>query len=112
MIDIVNPVAPIALASIISTSPAAGTKLVRLTWASTVYNGKYHVSRLSPSGNWTKIGSVTSNGPTVHFDVPDALPVNDEDGDPVHYRFRVGVENSAGLLNLVDSPIVVRLDLI
>ena len=44
--------------------------------------------------------------------MPDALPVNDDEGNTIYYRFRTDVENSSGLLNLVAAPITVSLDTI
>ena len=83
-----------------------------MTWDKTVHNGTYYVSRLGPSGNWMRLGSLQSNDPSVIFDLPDALPVDDEDGNLIYYRLRVEAENSSGLLNLVNAPITASLDLI
>jgi hypothetical protein len=42
----------------------------------------------------------------------DDLPVSNEDGDKIYYRFKVDLENSSGLLNQSASPITASLDLI
>jgi hypothetical protein len=83
-----------------------------MTWDRTVHNGTYYVSRLGPSGNWMRLGSLRSNDPSVIFDLPDALPVDDEDGNLIYYHLRVEAENSSGLLNIVNAPITASLDLI
>jgi hypothetical protein len=111
LLDIVNPEPPVPALSLVSIT-SSGDKLLRMTWDKTVHNGTYYVSRLGPSGNWMRLGSLQSNDPSVIFDLPDALPVDDEDGNLIYYRLRVDAENSSGLLNLVNAPITASLDLI
>jgi hypothetical protein len=111
LLDIVNPRPPVPALSLVSVT-SSGDKLLRMTWDKTVHNGTYYVSRLGPSGNWMRLGSLQSNDPSVIFDLPGALPVDDEDGNLIYYRLRVEAENSSGLLNLVNAPITASLDLI
>jgi hypothetical protein len=111
LLDIVNPRPPVPALSLVSIT-SSGDKLLRMTWDKTVHNGTYYVSRLGPSGNWMRLGSLQSNDPSVIFDLPDALPVDDEDGNLIYYRLRVEAENSSGLLNIVNAPITASLDLI
>jgi hypothetical protein len=111
LLDIVNPRPPVPALSLVSIT-SSGDKQLRMTWDKTVHNGTYYVSRLGPSGNWMRLGSLQSNDPSVIFDLPDALPVDDEDGNLIYYRLRVEAENSSGLLNLVNAPITASLDLI
>jgi len=109
LIDIVNPTAPVPLLHLLATT-SAGEKLVRMSWSKATHNGTYYVSRLDPSGNWVRVTSFKTNDDVVTFDLPDALPVDNEDGDKIYYRFKVDVENSSGLLNQVASPITTSLD--
>jgi hypothetical protein len=109
LIDIVNPIAPVPALHLVSTT-ISGEKLIRLSWSKTVHNGAYYVSRLDGSGNWVRLTAIKTNDSLVTFDLPDALPVEDEDGNKIYYRFKVDVENSSGLLNLVASPITASLD--
>jgi hypothetical protein len=109
LIDVVNPTAPVPTLELLSTT-AAGDKLLRLNWTKTVHNGIYYVSRLAPSGNWVRLGSLKTNDAQVTFDLPDALPIADNEGNTIYYRFKTDVENSSGLLNLVAAPITVSLD--
>jgi hypothetical protein len=111
LLDIVNPEPPVPALSLVSIT-SSGDKLLRMTWDKTVHNGTYYVSRLGPSGNWMRLGSLQSNAPSVIFDLPDALPVDDEDGNLIYYHLRVEAENCSGLLNLVNAPITASLDLI
>ena len=111
LLDIVNPRPPVPALSLVSVTPG-GDKRLRMTWDKTVHNGTYYVSRLGPSGNWMRLGSLQSNDPSVIFDLPDALPVDDEDGNLIYYRFRVEAANSSGLLNIVNAPVTASLDLI
>ncbi|HMH53917.1 MAG TPA: hypothetical protein VK548_27035, partial [Candidatus Acidoferrum sp.] len=109
LIDIVNPRPPVPTVSRVSIT-ASGDKLLRLTWSKTVHNGTYYVSRLAASGNWMRLGRVKTNAESVTFDLPEPLPVNDEDGNRIYYRFEVNVENSSGLMNLIEAPITTALD--
>jgi hypothetical protein len=109
LIDIVNPIAPVPTLHLLSTA-GTGDKLIRMSWSQTVHNGTYYVSRLDPSGNWVRLTVLKTNDASVTFDLPDALPADDEDGNKIYYRFKVDVENSSGLLNRVDSPITASLD--
>jgi hypothetical protein len=94
---------------LLSTTSSA-KKLLRMSWSKTVHNGTYYASRLVPSGNWLRIGVVKTNDALVTLDLPDALPVKDDEGNKIYYRFRTDVENSSGLLNLVSVLITVSLD--
>jgi hypothetical protein len=109
LIDIVNPTAPMPVLHLLATT-SAGEKLVRMSWNKATHNGTYYVSRLDPSGNWVRLISFKTNDDLVSFDLPDALPVDNEDGEKIYYRFKVDVENSSGLLNQVASPITASLD--
>lgn len=109
LIDVVNPTAPVPTLNLLSTT-VTGDKLLRISWSKVVHNGTYYVSRLDPSGNWVRLTALKTNDALVTFDLPDALPVDDEDGNRIYYRFKVDVENSSGLLNQTDSPITASLE--
>jgi hypothetical protein len=111
LIDVVNPTAPVPTLQLLSTT-LAGDKFLRMSWGKTVHNGTYYASRLAPSGNWVRVGTVKTNNALVALDLPDALPVNDDEGNKIYYRFKTDVENSSGLLNLVAAPVTVSLDTI
>jgi hypothetical protein len=109
VVDMVNPLPPIPAFSVLSTA-ANGDKVLRAAWTPTVHNGTYYLSRMSPSGSWIRIGALATNDPAPILDLPDPLPVNDDDANTIYYRFKFDVEGSSGLLNLVDAPVTVRLD--
>ena len=111
VIDVTNPPPPIPTFTVLATT-INGDRLLRASWTKTVHNGTYYLSRLTPTGNWTRIGTLKTNDAAPFFDLPDALPVNNEDGDPIYYRFKIDVEGSAGLLNTYDAPVTTRLDLL
>ena len=109
VIDVVNPIAPTPALSLLSTA-SNGDKLLRVTWPKVVHNATYCLSRLGGSGSWMRVGTLKSNAATLTFDLADALPPANEDGDPIYYRFKIEVENSSGLLNVSSEPVTVRLD--
>ncbi len=83
LLDILNPKPPVPALSLVSIT-FSGDKLLRMTWDKTVHNGTYYVSRLGPSGNWMRLGVRKTNEQSVIFDLPNALPVNDEDGNLIY----------------------------
>jgi hypothetical protein len=109
LVDVVNPPAPVPAVTIVSTDAPTGDKLIELSWAKTTHNGTYYVCQLSPSGNWFRLAALKTNSTQPSFALPAPLPTADEDGDPIYYRFKVDVENSSGLLNLLDAPVTVDL---
>lgn len=109
LVDVVNPPAPVPAVVIVSTVASTGEATVELKWPKTTHNGTYYVCQLSPSGNWFRLAALKTNAAQPSFALPAALPVVDEDGQPIYYRFKVDVENSSGLLNLLDAPITVNL---
>lgn len=111
VVDVVNPDPPVP---VVTASPASAPdeRMVEISWSPTVRNGTYYVSQLASSGNWARIGEVTTNQPTATLSLPDPLPIADEDGTPLFYRFKIGAAGSSGLVNLVEAPVTVRLDLL
>ena len=109
VVDVTNPAAPVPALSVLTTA-SNGDKFLRATWPKAVHNATYYLSRLVETGNWMRLGALKSNADTLTFDLADALPPANEDGDPIYYRFKVDLENSSGLLNTSSSPVTVRLD--
>ena len=109
LVDVVNPEAPVPAVALLSTDGSTGDKLIELSWPKTTHNGTYYVSQLGPSGNWFRLAALKTNALQPSFALPAPLPVADADGDAIYYRFKVDVENSSGLLNLVDAPLTVSL---
>jgi hypothetical protein len=109
LVDAVNPAPPVPTVAILSTDAATGDRWIELSWPKTTHNGTYYVCQLAPSGNWFRLAALKTNSAQPSFALPTPLPIADEDGDPIYYRFKVDVENSSGLLNLSDAPITVDL---
>lgn len=109
LVDVVNPAAPAPAVAILSTDTSTGDKAIELSWPKTTHNGTYYVCQLSPSGTWFRLAALKTNSAQPSFVLPTPLPIANEDGDPIYYRFKVDVENSSGLLNLSDAPITVDL---
>jgi hypothetical protein len=112
--DTINPEAPelTFTSNALSGSPAALSGVV-LSWAPTVHNGTYHLDKMSPAGNWTRIYHIkTNNTVTVDLAATDLgtniLAKETEDGDAsVYHRFRVVTENSSGLFSLTDQVLII-----
>jgi hypothetical protein len=108
IVDAANPVAPTPTVSVLGVD-GQGAKLLRLTWPNTVRNGTYYVCQLDESGNWFRLGEVTTAASQASFDLPFALPVTTEDGDPIWRRFKIDVMSSGGRVNAKDAPVTVDL---
>ncbi len=107
VVDIKNPAAPILTVSIDSYD---SEKMygVRVSWSKSCYKGKYTLFKMNSSGNWRRqTPLVSSNNPSELFHEYAELLKKDEDGDLIFHRFKVSVENTAGLLNLVDKPFTI-----
>lgn len=108
IVDIDTPAPPVPVLSVLSVE-IDGSKRLRMTWAKTVHNGTYYVSQLDGSGNWFRLGQVTTNDGAPVFDLPEPLPPVTEDGDPIFYRFKIDAESSGGRTNRLDAPAIVDL---
>lgn len=113
--DTINPEAPeIAFTSnVLSGSPAALSG-VTLSWPTTVHNGTYYLEKMNATGNWLTIYRVKTNATPITVNLAatdlgtDTLLKEDvEEERPVYNRFRVRVENSSGLFNLIDKVLVI-----
>jgi hypothetical protein len=109
VIDTINPEAPgISFTSYgPSGSPATLTNVI-LSWPTTVYNGTYYLDKMSAAGIWVTIYQLKTNDHvTVDLAATDlgtnVLPKENDEGELVYHRFRVRVENSSGLLSLIDK---------
>lgn len=114
MIDVVNPEPPQITwtSNALSGTPATLTN-VALSWPPTAYNGTYYLDKMTSAGNWQNIHQIRTNvAVTVNLAATalgtDVLPKEDEDEQrPIYNRFRVRVENSSGLFNLIDSVLTI-----
>src|SRR5690554_5625382 len=120
VVDNVNPPAPI----IVSENGLTTTEELQnviLKWEPTCYNGTYRLQKMNESGNWEQVYEIKSNDSVIqyppidsssgnpdftNFPVTEILDRLDEDDNPIYHRFRVQVENSSGLLNLEDEPLI------
>lgn len=115
IVDNVNPEPPHL--SYTSDPPTTSTPItlnnVVLSWEPTCYNGTYYLYVMTSSGNWQKIYEVKSNDPVISVDLVDtdlqdgSIVKQDEDENTIYKRFRVQVENSSGLLNLVNDELTI-----
>jgi hypothetical protein len=105
IIDVVNPEAPSLIAEV---GLDAGTSFeeVKLSWNRTAYNGTYYLFKMTETGNWFKIHEISSNEDTIEYLIPESLPKLDDEGRRIYHRFKVDVENSSGLLNLEEAPLI------
>jgi hypothetical protein len=106
--DTVHPAAPQIAMSSDPLTPAHPFQYqnVRLSWAPTAYNGRYHLYKQNDFGMWTKIATVQSNAPRIEVALrdtslaSDVLVKEDSVGNTLYHRFYVVAENSSGLVNL------------
>ncbi len=119
LVDPINPPAPDIALSIGNATKNALEDVV-LTWPQVAYNATYTLQMADENGNWTDIYQIKSNEsinqypPLVsgspdftNFPETQLLERKDVDGNVVVHRFRVQVENSSGLLNLEDNPLII-----
>jgi len=107
ILDVVNPTAPtLKYTKDETTSTASLYKNVTLSWTPVVYNGTYYLYQMSNNGTWSKLAEKTykeAKGGDLKY-VLSSLKMKSDDGlTSYHYSFKVGVVNSAGLINLTDN---------
>ncbi|MEA3063707.1 MAG: hypothetical protein QOJ27_135, partial [Sphingomonadales bacterium] len=109
LIDVVNPAPPLP---VVTAAPAGspGERMVTISWSPTRHNATYYISRLDASGVWTRLGEVKTNEATASFALADALPIADEDGAPIFYRFAIDAVGPSDLVNVDRAPVTVKLD--
>jgi hypothetical protein len=100
LIDTVNPDAP-------DVSYDAGAN--KLSWLPTTNKGVYYLYKQNVRGNWERI--YTKEPPDadqeMEYVLPEPLVFEDDEGNRIYYRFKVQVQNSSGLLNLVDNEVTI-----
>lgn len=100
VIDVVNPQAP-------DIHYAQSEN--KLTWPANTVKGTYYLYQQNNRGNWARIftGQPGSNETTLSYQLPAPLQLTDENGQRIYYRYKVRVQNSAGLFNLTEKELTV-----
>lgn len=86
---------------------------VILKWSKTVHNGKYHLYKMTSTGNWQKIHSLSNNGDEVQVWlgdtslIEDSLHITDEVGQPKYHHFKVMAENSVGMFSMEEKILTI-----
>jgi hypothetical protein len=87
---------------------------VTLSWPATAYNGTYYLDKMNPAGDWITIFQIKpAAGPVVVDLAQTDLGTNvlaKEDsitGNPLFHHFRVRVQNSSSLFNVVEKVLTV-----
>lgn len=116
VVDVLNPEAPTLSFSSdpLTTTPPKTFNHVVLSWNGTAYNGTYYLYKMNQTGNWQKIYQIKSNDSLISVNLADtewqqndSLVKEDDDGNTIYHRFKVGVENASGLLNLKDKELTI-----
>ena len=104
--DTISPESPVLEASgNITGTNAEILKTVIFNWKKTVHNGKYHLYKMTRSGNWEKIHEVTSNLDDVSLPLEsvnsytDELIIKNDDGERIYHHFKLISENSSGMFS-------------
>ena len=72
------------------------------------FNGIYRLQYLNEANTWEILDTITSNDPTeLVFEIQRDFPTEDEDEEKIYHKFKVEVQNSAGILNKSDNIFVV-----
>jgi hypothetical protein len=100
VLDIVNPQAP-EITYIQNSN--------QLNWPANTTRGTYYLYQQNKQGNWARIftGQPGAGQTTVTYQLPAALQLTDENGQRIYYRYKVRVQNSAGLFNLAEQELTV-----
>lgn len=100
LIDTINPDAPE-----LNYDPAINA----LSWIPTTNKGVYYLYKQNQRGNWERLSTIVPVDATIPaaYTLTAPLTLQDEDGNRVYNRFKVKVENSSGLLNLVDKELII-----
>lgn len=87
---------------------------VTLAWNKKVHNGKYHVFKRNPAGNWLEISLVQDNADRLILPLSSSslgsgtLPVEDADGKPIYHHFKVVSVNFAGMLSQTEEVLTIH----
>jgi hypothetical protein len=100
LIDTVNPGAP-------ELAYTAATHT--LSWAQTANKSTYYLYQQNSRGNWQQVYSVQPALPAqgMAYTLPAAPALTDAEGNRIYYRFKVRVQNSSGLFNLVEKELTI-----
>lgn len=113
VVDNTNPPAPVlGYTSDLPTPSPVMLNNVEIQWDPTCYNGTYYLYKQTSAGNWRKIWEGASNATmVVPLNATDlgsgTLEKENADGDVIYHRFRVGVMNASGLLNLSEREMTI-----
>lgn len=104
--DTISPESPLLEASgNVTGANAEVLKPVIFNWKKTVHNGKYHLYKMTRSGNWEKIHEVSSNLNDVILPLEsvksftDELIIKNENGERIYHHFKLISENSSGMFS-------------
>jgi len=104
--DTISPESPVLEASgNVTGTNAEILKPVVFNWKKTVHNGKYHLYKMTRSGNWEKIHEVASNLKDVILPLEsvksftDELIIKNENGERIYHHFKLISENSSGMFS-------------
>ncbi|MBN2683503.1 MAG: hypothetical protein JXR58_13495 [Bacteroidales bacterium] len=106
IVDVINPEAPdLSYETGEIINPNILPEVV-LKWNKTVHNGKYYLYKMNSVGNWGLVDTIVTNDKNVFFEIGNVEKA-DEDGNTIYSRYKVGVENTSGLLNLTDKELTI-----
>lgn len=81
---------------------------VILKWDSTVYNGKYHLYKINPQGNWVKIDTIVTNASEVYHPIGSLTVVDGEGtGTPLYHHYKVLAENFSGMISTQENMLTI-----
>lgn len=94
-----------------TSEPFDGESLnsVVLQWEQTVYNGKYHIYKISPQGNWIKIDEIATNDAIINLQVDNLVMVNVDD-NYINHHFKVLAENFSGMISTKENILTIYIN--
>ena len=104
IVDSINPEAP-ELAFVFGNVTTEMYEEVEVLWSATCYNGTYTLQKMNSRGNWNEVFKIKQTSGSMNYSAT-MLPREDENGKPIYHRYRVVVENSSGLFNLVQKEYI------
>ena len=118
IVDVNNPVAP-CLVSENGYTTSTELHQVVLKWKPVGYNCTYSLQKMNETGNWQEVYTVKTNDENIQYpplvlgspdfvNYPDtaSLSRQDEDLNDKYHKYRIKVENSSGLFNITECPII------
>jgi hypothetical protein len=104
IVDSINPEAP-ELAFVFGNVTTEMYEEVTILWSATCYNGTYTLQKMNSRGNWNEVFKIKQTSGSMNYSAT-MLPREDENENPIYHRYRVVVENSSGLFNLVQKEYI------